>query len=67
MGNDINLRLRPILQTKLKPGARVVSHRFTMGDWEPNITETIRVTDPQTNMTEDFLIHLWIIGEERKK
>ncbi len=31
MGNDINLRLRPILQAKLKPGSRVVSHRFHHG------------------------------------
>jgi uncharacterized protein (TIGR03000 family) len=67
MGNDINLRLRPILQTKLKPGSRVVSHRFTMGDWEPTTTETIRVSDPETNTTEDYLIHLWIIGEEKRK
>jgi uncharacterized protein (TIGR03000 family) len=67
MGNDINLRLRPILQAKLKPGSRVVSHRFTMGDWEPTTTETIRVSDPETNTTEDYLIHLWIIGEEKKK
>ncbi len=61
MGNDINLRLRPILQSKLKPGSRVVSHRFTMGDWEPNTTETINVDG------EDYLIHLWIIGQEKKK
>jgi uncharacterized protein (TIGR03000 family) len=61
MGNDINLRLRPILQAKLKPGARVVSHRFLMGDWEPNTTQTITVNG------EDYLVHLWIIGEEKKK
>ncbi|HWY86762.1 MAG TPA: TIGR03000 domain-containing protein [Gemmataceae bacterium] len=65
MGNDINLRLRPILQAKLKPGSRIVSHRFTMGDWEPTATETIKVTDPNTSATEDFLIHLWIIGENK--
>jgi uncharacterized protein (TIGR03000 family) len=41
MGEDINLRLRPILQKTLKPGARIVSHRFTMGDWEPVKTERI--------------------------
>jgi uncharacterized protein (TIGR03000 family) len=67
MGNDINLRLRPILQAKLKAGARVVSHRFTMGDWEPNTTKTITVVDPTTRTSEDALIHLWIIGEDNKK
>ena len=32
---DINLRLRPKI-LNLKPGTRVVSHAFTMGDWEPD-------------------------------
>src|SRR5260370_33711200 len=44
MGDDINLRLRPILQKTLKPGARIVSHRFTMGDWKPEKTEKINST-----------------------
>lgn len=30
---ELNLRLRPRLQAELRPGARVVSHRFDMGDW----------------------------------
>ena len=34
---DLNLRLRPTL-LKMKPGTRVVSHAFTMGDWEPDET-----------------------------
>jgi uncharacterized protein (TIGR03000 family) len=41
MGEDINLRLRPILEKTLKPGARVVSHRFTMGDWQPVQKKTV--------------------------
>jgi uncharacterized protein (TIGR03000 family) len=44
MGEDINLRLRPILQKTLKPGSRVVSHRFTMGDWEPVQKKTVDST-----------------------
>src|SRR5262249_25611066 len=31
MGDELNLRLRPMLKKTLKPGSRVVSHRFTMG------------------------------------
>jgi hypothetical protein len=31
----LNLKLRPTL-LKMKPGTRVVSHAFTMGDWEPD-------------------------------
>jgi SAM-dependent methyltransferase len=31
----VNLKLRPILLKQLKPGTRIVSHAFNMGDWEP--------------------------------
>ena len=30
-----NAKLRPMLTKQLKPGARIVSHAFDMGDWEP--------------------------------
>jgi SAM-dependent methyltransferase len=32
---DVNMRLRPKLWKDLKPGTRVVSHSFDMGDWTP--------------------------------
>jgi ubiquinone/menaquinone biosynthesis C-methylase UbiE len=35
-----NLRLRPILTRQLKPGARVVTNTFSMGDWSPTKTDT---------------------------
>lgn len=31
----INLKLRPKLWKELKPGTRIVSHSFDMGDWQP--------------------------------
>ena len=31
-----NLKLRPILTKALRPGARIVSHQFGMGDWQPD-------------------------------
>ncbi|KAM3094519.1 SAM-dependent methyltransferase [Phormidesmis sp. 146-35] len=31
----INLQLRPKLFKELKPGTRIVSHAFDMGDWKP--------------------------------
>lgn len=37
----INLKLRPRLLKDLKPGARVVSHEFGMGDWKPEKTSEI--------------------------
>ena len=39
---EVNLRLRPLLLTQLKPGTRIVSHSFDMGDWEPEDVEVVR-------------------------
>jgi ribosomal protein L11 methylase PrmA len=59
MGNEFDLLLRPILEKQLKPGARIVSHRFTMGDWKPEKTETLTGKDG-----DRYLIHLWRIEKK---
>jgi len=51
LSNSINLRLRALLQRQLKPGARIVSHRFTMGDWMPEAEQHLEGTS----------IYLWTI------
>ena len=33
--SSLNLKLRPKMMRELKPGTRVVSHAFDMGDWKP--------------------------------
>jgi ribosomal protein L11 methylase PrmA len=38
---DVNLKLRPKLLRELKPGTRIVSHAFDMGDWQPEKTVTV--------------------------
>ncbi len=38
---NVNLRLRPRLLTELRPGTRVLSHNFDMGDWRPDAQEEI--------------------------
>lgn len=35
----LNLKLRPKLMKELKPGTRIVSHAFDMGEWKPEKTE----------------------------
>lgn len=37
-----NVKLRPILSKQLRRGARIVSHSFAMGDWEPEVVENFR-------------------------
>jgi SAM-dependent methyltransferase len=48
---DVNLKLRPNLLSQLKPGSRVVSHSFDMGDWKPDRGERV----------EGRTIYLWTI------
>ena len=48
---SVNERLEPKLRRELRPGTRIVSHQFTIGEWPPN--ETLRVDD------EDLF--LWIV------
>lgn len=39
--DTLNEKLRPKLLAELKPGTRIVSHAFSMGDWKPEKTEEI--------------------------
>jgi hypothetical protein len=52
---DVNLRLRPKLLKELKPGTRVVSHNYDMGDWAP--LETIQMTVDGVRHT----VYYWVI------
>jgi uncharacterized protein (TIGR03000 family) len=62
MGDHFNLLIRPVLWRELKVGSRIVSNRFTMGDWKPD--KTISVTGDLGGFSE---LHLWTITEEVKK
>jgi len=57
-----NVKLRPRLLSQLKPGARIVSHQFGMGDWTPDKVETF--TD--SNGTSRTL-YLWTVGANSPK
>jgi SAM-dependent methyltransferase len=38
---SVNQKLAPMLRKTLKPGSRIVSHDFKMGDWEPDRKEEV--------------------------
>ena len=48
-----NLKLRPLLTSQLAPGARIVSHAFSMGDWEPDVLD--RYEDERGNTRSLYL------------
>lgn len=41
---EINMRLRPRLLTELRPGSRIVSHNFLLGDWEPDAARELNAS-----------------------
>lgn len=57
---DANLRLRRDLLA-LKAGTRVVSHRWDMGDWKPDRTVEVEVSDAKTGARRTHAIHLWTV------
>ena len=62
LSNKINLLLRPKLLHELKPGTRILSHDFDMGDWKPD--RKVRVPW-EHNLYRT--IYLWTIPERRGK
>jgi len=54
----INLKLRPKLLLDLKPGTRVVSNTFDMGDWKPEKEMTVPDSE-QTYLSHK--LYLWIV------
>ncbi|MGL5839181.1 MAG: class I SAM-dependent methyltransferase, partial [Sphingorhabdus sp.] len=49
--DSLNEKLRPKLLAELKPGTRIVSHAFTMGDWKPE----------QTRNVNGRMVYMWTI------
>lgn len=52
---DVNLRLRPKLLSDLRPGTRVVSHNYHMGDWEPKEKASVPVGGIE------HTVYFWVI------
>ena len=50
----LNMKLRPRLLNELKPGTRIVSHNFSMGEWSP----------AKTQQVGSSVIYLWIVPEQ---
>lgn len=53
---SVNLKLRPKLFAELKPGTRIVSHDFDMGDWKPEKTIDL----------DGHKIYYWVIPANAK-
>jgi len=50
------LKMLPVITRSAKPGTRVVSHNFDMGDWAPNPVETFRDSNG-----DEHRLYLWTV------
>lgn len=53
---SVNLRLRPKLLAELRPGTRLVSHSFDMGEWEPDETSVVK-----TSYDDERHVYYWVV------
>jgi tRNA G37 N-methylase Trm5 len=51
-----NVKLRPMLTKEMKPGTRIVTHNFSMGEWAPEKSETFK--DGEGRLRTIFLYRL---------
>ncbi len=56
---NINLKLRPKLLQDLKPGTRIVSNTFDMGDWKPE--KEVIVPDTEADAYLSHRLYLWTV------
>ena len=57
--SEANMALRPRILSQLRPGSRVVSHDYSMGDWPPVKVEEVQEPD---RIHTAHTIYLWRIG-----
>jgi ribosomal protein L11 methylase PrmA len=62
---NINIKLKPKLLAELKPGTRIVSNTFDMGDWKPEKEATVGDDDADTFLSHR--LYLWIVPERTGK
>jgi SAM-dependent methyltransferase len=57
---EVNMQLRPKLLA-LKPGTRIVSHDWDLGDWKPQQTTVVPVPEKQVGIEKSSRVHLWVV------
>lgn len=58
---EVNLLIRPNIWKQMKPGSRVLSHDFDMGDWKP-----LKVERVKSSSNWDHDLYLWHVETGRK-
>jgi SAM-dependent methyltransferase len=58
---EVNLQLRPRILVQLRPGSRVVSHDWDMGEWRPDATAQLEGLVKPVMPTQASRVYLWIV------
>lgn len=58
---EVNLELRPRILFDLKPGTRVVSHDWDMGDWEPDRRLVVAAPEKTIGLRKESTVFLWTV------
>jgi len=58
---ELNLKLRPKLLAELRPGSRIVSHDYNMGEWQAEESVTMQVPEKQVGNPGVSYVYLWIV------
>jgi hypothetical protein len=54
----VNMKLRPKLLSDLRPGTRIVSHNYDMGDWKPEKVTRMRLP------SGEHTVYYWVVPEK---
>lgn len=58
---EVNLEIRPRVLFELRPGTRVVSHDWDMGDWEPDRRLVVAAPEKIVGLRKESTIYLWVV------
>lgn len=58
---EFNLELRPKILAQLRPGARVVSHDWGMGDWEPDAKIEVPPPHKTVGLKKSSTVYYWVV------
>jgi Methyltransferase domain len=58
---EVNIALRPRILEQLRPGARVVSHDWGMGDWTPDAKIEVDAPGKEVGAEQKSTLYLWIV------
>lgn len=61
---DLNIKLRPTI-LKMRPGTRVTSHQFNMGDWEPDERFSVETREAYLWYVPADVAGVWTLRDEQ--